>query len=780
MKTKISNMIRVEDPSEAVREYAKTLRLPNQEYEKKQRMGFWTGRTPKEIRLYEQDGNALVFPFGLLKELWPMVREGAWTLDFRQDETVDYGDKLNEPLLDYQEKAVEEMLKAKYGILKSPAGSGKTVCGLEIIRRYGKKALWLCHTADLLKQSMDRAKQFLPCDPELYGTITEGRINISQGITFSTIQTMCNVDLDRYRHEWDIVIVDECFPEDTKIATQDGIKRIKDVSLNDKVLTVNDENELEYKNVIRKYINVPGSLMTITLKDGTKVSCTSNHPILTKRGYVDAKDITTADELCHMRERNRLGNHERHKKIKDMQRETDSNMFCRMCKDQFAGILQKIKCATVRVQQKARIGTHEGAQSDVESGSKRKTEKTVERDGFQTNCSRWKWDRVEHSAKNNPQCVGRTQTDSRICCPHESKKRNWLSNMLQTGCCNTRQENWDRSRWRVSFVSKSSSRRQKENGVLEWVGVDRVEIQEQTGDGTYGGLCPDGHVYNLEVEGNHNYFANGINVHNCHHVSQSAKTVTRYHKVLNNLAVRRRYGISATPVRADGLIKATFALLGPLQYEVPDEAVQKRVMKVGIKQVQTDTEITDDCLNDDGTLQYTGLIEHLTTDADRNKLIARTIMENKGHSCIILSSRIAHLEAIRNLLPYEMQEQSAIITGKMTSKKAKSEREEILDKMRSGELKYLGASYNLFKEGVDIPRLDRLFLATPEKFSSVIIQSVGRIARVFEGKTQPIVYDFVDTNIGYCNRAYKERCRHYRKLDATFLTAMDELATERR
>jgi len=468
MKTTISNMIRVEDPDAAVREYAKTLRLPNPEYERRQRMGFWTGRTPKEVRLFEQNGNALIFPFGLIKDLWPMLRRGEWELDFRQDETVEYGDKLNEPLLDYQEKAVEEMLKAKYGILKSPAGSGKTVCGLEISRRYGKKALWLCHTADLLKQSMTRAKQFLPCDPELYGTITEGRINISQGITFSTIQTMCNVDLDRYRHEWDIVIVDEC-----------------------------------------------------------------------------------------------------------------------------------------------------------------------------------------------------------------------------------------------------------------------------------------------------------------HHVSQSAKTVTRYHKVLNNLAARRRYGITATPVRADGLIKATFALLGPLQYEVPDEAVQKRVMKVGIKQIQTDTEITDDCLNDDGTLQYTGLIEHLTTDADRNKLIARTIMENKGHSCIILSSRIAHLEAIRNLLPYEMQEQSAIITGKMTSKKAKAEREEILDKMRSGELKYLGASYNLFKEGVDIPRLDRLFLATPEKFSSVIIQSVGRIARVFEGKTQPIVYDFVDTNIGYCNRAYKERCRHYRRISATVLTEME-------
>ena len=30
-------------------------------------------------------------------------------------------------------------------------------------------------------------------------------------------------------------------------------------------------------------------------------------------------------------------------------------------------------------------------------------------------------------------------------------------------------------------------------------------------------MCPDGHVYNFEVEGNHNYFVSDTLVHNCHH-----------------------------------------------------------------------------------------------------------------------------------------------------------------------------------------------------------------------------------------------------------------------
>lgn len=279
-------------------------------------------------------------------------------------------------------------------------------------------------------------------------------------------------------------------------------------------------------------------------------------------------------------------------------------------------------------------------------------------------------------------------------------------------------------------------------------------------------MCPDGFVYNLHVRKNHNYFANGINVHNCHRVSQSATAVSRYQKVLNNLSARHKYGLTATPERSDGLIKATFALIGQIAYEVPKAAVEDNIMRVTVRPVETDTEITDRCLNVDGTIDHTKLIEHLTTDEDRTNLIISCILENKGHSCLILSDRIAHLEDIRDGLPEDMKAESALITGKMTSKKGKAERQAALEKMRTGELKYLFASYSLAREGLDVPRLDRLFLASPVKFSSVVIQSIGRIARTFPGKETPVCYDFVDSEIGFCQRAYMERCRHYRKENA--------------
>lgn len=256
-----------------------------------------------------------------------------------------------------------------------------------------------------------------------------------------------------------------------------------------------------------------------------------------------------------------------------------------------------------------------------------------------------------------------------------------------------------------------------------------------------------------------------IIVDECHHVSGSPTTMTQFYRVLNRLVARHKYGLSATVHRADGLIIATHAMLGPTVYTVPDEAVADKIMKVCIHPVATHTTLSEECLNPDGTLNYTRLINYLSADPDRNKLILEDIINNSEHSCLILSDRIEHLTNLMNSLPYYLRQWAVMITGKMTSKTGKAEREAALEQMRKGEKRFLFASYALAKEGLDIPRLERLFMATPVKDEAVVIQSVGRIARTFPNKKQPVAYDYVD-NIRFCQRAYKERVRHYKKIDA--------------
>ena len=464
MQVTISNHIEIQNPTYEIIEWCKTnLTLDNPDYAKKVRMGFWIGNTPKHLYLYEIVGDSYILPYGTLKQIQPMIKDSIIKSEFSPIEQIDYGDPI--PLYPYQEKAVEGAKQGLYGILQSKAGSGKTQMGIALVKQYGRRALWLTHTIDLLNQSKDRAKLYM--DKDLIGTITAGKVNIGKGITFATVQTLSKLDLSRYKNLWDVVIIDEC-----------------------------------------------------------------------------------------------------------------------------------------------------------------------------------------------------------------------------------------------------------------------------------------------------------------HRVCGSPTQLTMFAKVLNSLAARHKYGLSATVHRADGMIKATKALLGDVVYTVPDEAIADKVMQVGIKPIGTGVKISRECLNTDGTLNYARLINYLCECFTRNALIRDSIVNESDKSCLILSDRLCHLETLMNLLPPKLKDKAVMISGKMTTKTGKGERERAIEDMRTGAKKYLFATYSLAKEGLDIPCLERLFLTTNQKDFAVITQSIGRVARVFEGKANPVVYDFVD-DIGYLVKSYKKRCATYKKNNCYFVEEKD-------
>jgi superfamily II DNA or RNA helicase len=203
-------------------------------------------------------------------------------------------------------------------------------------------------------------------------------------------------------------------------------------------------------------------------------------------------------------------------------------------------------------------------------------------------------------------------------------------------------------------------------------------------------------------------------------------------------------------------------------YTVPTTAVADKIMKVGIFPVPTGIGISRGCQNPDGTLNYAKLIGYLAESYERNLRIVECIAENQEKPALILSDRLGHLETLMSMLPPDMRADAVMVSGKMTTKKGKAEREQAIADMRTGEKRYLFATYSLAKEGLDVPRLERLYMATPQKDYAVITQAIGRIARTSKGKGDPVVYDFVD-DIQYLVKAYKKRCTTYRKNGAYFV-----------
>jgi hypothetical protein len=90
----------------------------------------------------------------------------------------------------------------------------------------------------------------------------------------------------------------KCFDGDTLINTINGKKKIKDITKNDKVLTLNENNKsLEYKPVLNKFNNgISKKMLKIKTLSG-EIIVTSDHKICTKDGWKPAKDLTLNDEI---------------------------------------------------------------------------------------------------------------------------------------------------------------------------------------------------------------------------------------------------------------------------------------------------------------------------------------------------------------------------------------------------------------------------------------------------------------------------------------------------
>lgn len=209
MQITVSNKITVKEPNPAMLGYCKALTLDNPEYHKLANMGKWTGNTPREIVLYERVGDELILPFGCIKGVRARMSAGdSFNCEFSPIRLFNYQSRIK--LYPYQETAAEMAHTMRNGVVVMPCGAGKTQTGLELVSLVGGRALWLTHTQDLLNQSMSRAKAVFDCPLSSYGTITEGKVNIGEGLTFATVQTMAKIDLSSIKDAFDCIVVDEC------------------------------------------------------------------------------------------------------------------------------------------------------------------------------------------------------------------------------------------------------------------------------------------------------------------------------------------------------------------------------------------------------------------------------------------------------------------------------------------------------------------------------------------------------------------------------------------
>jgi len=221
--------------------------------------------------------------------------------------------------------------------------------------------------------------------------------------------------------------------------------------------------------------------------------------------------------------------------------------------------------------------------------------------------------------------------------------------------------------------------------------------------------------------------------------------------ILNNSMSRYRIGATATEKRADKRDPEVKFLIGPVIHrgdfepEVPTEVVP---IKTGYYFPYR------------GSFDWQKMIRDLIRNKPRNKLIAEHADKEvrAGNSVLILSRRTEHLELISDFMETDRHE---ILAASGPSAVRGRKREQLVKNFRSGKLRCVLAT-QLADEGLDVRRLNRVFLVHPGKAEGRIIQQVGRALRAHADKKDAAIYDFVDDRISVLRKQWMWRKQAYK------------------
>ena len=509
------------------------------------------------------------------------------------------------------------------------------------------------------------------------------------------------------------------------MATKGGAKRICDIEAGDEVLSYNEERkETEWKKVVRKFEKKPTSLVCVKTEGGKRIYCTSNHKFFTENGWKEAKELNGNDKI-----------------LQDM-RETANEGSREMLQ---CGMRKKIKFLDDgRNEQEIRFGKNEKEKSHEAREDTGKSFQHIEENALEAERAWREREAIDDTAEELSGSVGKeVLRGNGIRRANEDKKVDGLSDMLQNRHRIAVGNGCDRSGREFPLLIGKASAGQEEGRLLAWQRVEGVSVQEQGSDGTFVGMRGTDIVYNIEVEDNHNYFVDGVLVHNCHHCAGTPTQVHQFYKVVTNCNARYKYGMSATLARGDGLIRSVFAILGDKLHTITSEEIGDKIIRALHQEfpITWKYKMEEYCAYD-GTLDYAKMIDAICACKARNYQIATNVIKNRtlGKRQLILTARVSHAQELQRLIP-----NSSLCVGN------------IKEKDRDYSNNVIIATYALAKEGLDIPSLDVLHLATPTKDKATIVQSVGRIERNTQGKNTPICYDYVDEEIPYCVNAFKKR-----------------------
>jgi superfamily II DNA or RNA helicase len=232
-------------------------------------------------------------------------------------------------------------------------------------------------------------------------------------------------------------------------------------------------------------------------------------------------------------------------------------------------------------------------------------------------------------------------------------------------------------------------------------------------------------------------------VDEAHHVGAPA-----FSQAMFAMCPRYTLGLTATPDRKDGLTRLLYWFLGPCFFKLHrDSSKNVKVRRVAFMSPEF---LQPPPVSKLGKVCLASMVNMLVEIPERNQLLVDLTTDLAiNHHTLLLTDRRSHCEWL-----VEQFRDAGLYMGGM--------KQELLDE--SAKKRVVIGTFSLAHEGLDIPTLSAIVLATPH---SDVRQAVGRILRTEGSK---VIIDIVD-GWSVMNAMYRKRVKIY--TDAGFETEQE-------
>lgn len=231
------------------------------------------------------------------------------------------GNNIN--IRDYQLEAIHKAVNENRSLLISPTSSGKSLIIYNLLRWHiaqGRKCLILCPNTSLVVQLYSDFDDYSSINgwstenncQKLYSGFSKEFTSNCMISTWQSINPILkkgstgshkgskNVSADDWMKAFDVVIVDECLHPNTLVQTIDKKTQIKNIKVDDLVLTLNeDTNQFEYKPVVKihKNLSVNEKKFKVNFDDGTHIIITGNHKMFSDAGWKRTDELEIGENI---------------------------------------------------------------------------------------------------------------------------------------------------------------------------------------------------------------------------------------------------------------------------------------------------------------------------------------------------------------------------------------------------------------------------------------------------------------------------------------------------